>query len=63
MDANPLISLPTGGFTYCMYPHTWAFENEVDDLLITWSEGSLAGNVVAARVRLQTEKIDKSRIE
>ena len=55
MDANPLMPLPGANFTYCMYPHPWAFKDAVDDLMITWSEGTLQGNVVAARIRLQTE--------
>ena len=63
MDANPLMSLPKENFTYCMYPHSWAFKDLVDDLMITWSEGTLNGNVVAVRVRLQTEEKDERNTE
>jgi hypothetical protein len=52
MTASPLIKQPDSSFTYCMYPHPWAFDGEKGDLMITWSEGGMKGNIVAVKVRL-----------
>ena len=36
---------------YCMYPHTWAFDEPKGELLVTWSE-QWPGGVVGAKIRL-----------
>lgn len=41
--------------TYCMFAHPWAFSEEDGELMISWSEGSMAGKVVAAKVTLKKE--------
>jgi hypothetical protein len=46
MTGSPLISMPVGSFTYCMYAHPWAFDERKGDLMITWSEGGISGSVV-----------------
>lgn len=53
MTADPLIKQPDSSFTYCVYPHPWAFDMDKGDLMITWSEGGMGGNVVAVKVRLR----------
>jgi hypothetical protein len=52
MHAFPLAPMPEEPFRYCMYPHPWAFKEEKGELMITWSEGSMNGNVVAVKVEL-----------
>jgi hypothetical protein len=42
-------------FSYCFYPHPWAFKTERDgDLIITWSEGGMRGGVIAELLRFET---------
>ncbi len=55
-----------GDFRYCFYPHTWAFDiKEGGDMMITWSEGGLTGNVVAELVRFKTttEPVPESEMQ
>lgn len=40
-------------FRYCMYPHPWAFDIKKGDLMVSWSEGGVTGNVLAAKIRFQ----------
>lgn len=51
MDTFSIIPMPKNSFRYCMYPHPWAFKEEEGKLMITWSEGSMNGGVVAVRVQ------------
>ncbi|POS83191.1 hypothetical protein EPUL_004758, partial [Erysiphe pulchra] len=41
-------------FQYCFYPHPWASNEKKGDLLITWSEGGMDGNVIAVQLRFET---------
>ncbi|RKF63168.1 Cystathionine beta-lyase MetC [Erysiphe neolycopersici] len=41
-------------FQYCFYPHPWASSERNGDLLITWSEGGMDGNVIAVQLRFET---------
>jgi hypothetical protein len=56
MATDPLIKQPKGSYTYCVYPHPWAFDVEKGDMMITWSSGQAEGHVVAVKVRLRTVK-------
>jgi hypothetical protein len=52
-DALPLKPMPIGSYSYCVYPHPWAFDESKGDLMVTWSEGGMDGNVVAVVIRLK----------
>ena len=41
---------------YCMYPHTWAFDERNGELLVTWSE-QWPGGVVGAKISLAMDKV------
>ncbi|KAI6250228.1 hypothetical protein HI914_01772 [Erysiphe necator] len=41
-------------FQYCFYPHPWASNERKGDLLVTWSEGGMDGNVIAVQLRFET---------
>jgi hypothetical protein len=45
------------GYLYCFYPHPWAFDGKKGDLMISWSEGGLSGNVIADLLRFETEVV------
>ncbi len=50
IDTFSIIPMPKVSSRYCIYPHPWAFKEEEGMLLITWSEGSIEGGVVAVKV-------------
>lgn len=54
------IPMPRESFTYCMYPHPWAFKEEEGELMITWSEGSMVGGVLAVKLQFAMT-MDKGR--
>jgi hypothetical protein len=41
-------------FRYCFYPHPWAFDSRKGDLMVSWSEGGMAGSVLAGKIRFET---------
>jgi hypothetical protein len=51
INAAPLFPMPSGSYMYCIYPHPWAFKEEEGQLMITWSEGTPQGNVVAVKLQ------------
>jgi hypothetical protein len=60
MSAFSIIHMPEDSLRYCMYPHPWAFREEEGELMITWSEGSMNGGVVAVKVQFAMT-MDKGR--
>jgi hypothetical protein len=60
MSAFSIAPMPKDSFRYCMYPHPWAFKEEEGELMITWSEGSMIGGVVAVKVQFAMT-MDKGR--
>jgi hypothetical protein len=60
MNTFSIIPMPENSFRYCMYPHPWAFKEEEGELMITWSEGSIMGGVVAVKVQFAMT-MDKGR--
>ncbi|CZT42730.1 uncharacterized protein RSE6_02674 [Rhynchosporium secalis] len=53
-DLYPLDSRQQpGGYAYCVYPHPWVRDTCLDgDLVISWSEGGMTGEVMMAQLRL-----------
>jgi hypothetical protein len=50
MDTYPLRTMPPGHYMHYVYPHPWAFSEEDGQLMITWSEGGVTGDVIAYKV-------------
>lgn len=52
MSAKPKTRFDDATFIYCMFAHPWAFDEGKGELMVTWSEGTMRGRVVAVKVLL-----------
>lgn len=53
MTVSPLT--PAGPFTYCIYVHPWPCDIKKEGYLrLSWSEGTMNGSIVVAKVRMRT---------
>ncbi|KAI9650491.1 hypothetical protein NHQ30_000507 [Ciborinia camelliae] len=53
MKAYPLGHIQKFAYTAHMFAHPWAFPENKGDLMVTWSEGGSAGNIVAVKIRFE----------
>ena len=49
------------GFQYCIYPHTWASDEQNGELMVTWCE-QWPGGVIAAKLKFQTVEEEKTEL-
>jgi hypothetical protein len=52
MPAQPKTRFDDATFTYCMFAHPWAYDEGKGEFMVTWSEGTMRGRVVAVKVSL-----------
>ncbi|ESZ92390.1 hypothetical protein SBOR_7245 [Sclerotinia borealis F-4128] len=53
MKAYPMGHIQRFAYTAHMFAHPWAFSENKGDLMVTWSEGGSAGNIVAVKIRFE----------
>lgn len=59
MEARPRTVQADSGFTYCVFGHPWAGQEQEGEIMVSWSEGGMRGKVVAVMVKLEQKRWER----